>query len=92
MIPLVVPPATVRLRNSIKNTRAMPARRAAKRITTKVPPQYEGHGIQRELPSDRLRPGLQTPHSIPERPLAHCASAPFRRFKLILMFALGGWQ
>ena len=77
MIPLIVPTATVRLRNSKKNTRAMPARRAARRMTTKVPHQYEGHGMQRELPSDRLRSGLQTPHSIPERPLAHCASAPF---------------
>ena len=77
MIPLIVPTATVRLRNNKKNTRAMPARIAARRMTTKVPRQYVGHGMQYELPSDRLRPDLQVPHSIPEWPLAHCASAPF---------------
>ena len=86
----IVPAATVRLRNSKKNTRTMPAKRAAKRMITKVPRQYVGHGMQRELPSDRLRPGLQVPHSIPERPLAHCESAPFGMFKLILILEIGG--
>ena len=61
-------------------------------MITKIEFQFLEHGIQWELPKDRLRLLRQRPHKIPERPLAHCAFIPSGVFKLISTVEVGGRQ
>ena len=65
--PLSVPTATVKLSTINKAIRTMPAIKVVMTITTNCLYQSLEHCKQCELPSDRLSPGWQTPHSTPER-------------------------
>ena len=57
MIALSVPTATVKLRTKINTTKSIPASKAAMTMATRLASQWEGQGMQCELPMDRLRPG-----------------------------------
>ena len=82
MSPFRVPTATVRLSTKMDTTKSMPEKKKDIRIITMSLCQALEQGIQRELPRDKVSPGLQLPQSRPERLLAHCASAPLSIFRL----------
>ena len=66
MSPFRVPTATVKLRTEMDTTRSMPDTKKDIKITTISLRHALKQGIQRELPRDKLRPGLQRPQSSPE--------------------------
>ena len=76
MSPFRVPTATVRLSTKMDTTRSMSDTKKEIRITTMSLCQAFEQEMQRELPRDKVSPGLQPPQSSPERLLAHYASAP----------------
>ena len=83
MIPLRVPMATVRFNTKSNTMRAIPANMENKMIPTVCTGHSSGHGIHRELPRDKLKLSEHVPHRVPERPLAHCESAPFSMLKFM---------
>ena len=82
----------VKLNSKIMTISAIPETTAPSAIAINNLGQSSGHDKQRELPRDKLRPGLQLLHSNPVRFKAHWVSAPLGIFRSMLTFCVDGKQ